>query len=67
MDSPPPAILGKCLMPVPAGRPAVNKVLGLACGTREQVSVSHGHTGTTDVLLSKPTNGKVNSKLTVSA
>lgn len=25
LDSPPPAILGKCLMPVPAGRPAVSK------------------------------------------
>lgn len=34
------------------------RVPGLTCGTREQVSMSHGQTGTADVLLSKPTNEK---------
>lgn len=51
-----PVIPGKWLKPVPAGRPAESRdVTGPTCGTREQVSVSCGHT---DVLLSKPTNEK---------
>lgn len=46
--SPPPAILGQWLQPVPAGRPAVSKdVTEATCGPREQVSVSYGHTDTT--------------------
>lgn len=43
--SPPPVIPGKWLKPVPAGRPAESRdVTGPTCDTREQVSVSCGHT-----------------------
>lgn len=46
--SPPPAIPGKWLKPVPAGRPAVSKdITGPTCGTGEQVSVWCGHTDAT--------------------
>lgn len=34
------------------------QIAGPTCGTREQASLSHGHTDTTNVLFSKPTSEK---------
>lgn len=53
--SPPPAIPGKWLKPVPAGRPAVSKdITGPASGTSEQVSLSCGHTDATMFCFQSP-------------
>lgn len=53
--SPPPAILGQWLQPVPAGRPSVSKdVTEATCGPREQVSVSYGHADTTMFCSQSP-------------